>query len=209
MFTHTHTIFCCQIYVVRKAPYIVPQESPFKPLQDSNEWEPGLSTVCKSNAVRLRLWARNWVFSVACLPSRSYCLALSPLISTPSFSFSSLAISFAITCPCHLSPTPTPSQDAPQPPVDRPRVLQRWDIKRQRLVSRHTVSVASPIACPFQNVKMSAHPLSLPFSHPQDTVRCRAERRTHCWRIFIVMRYRVSVSYVLVCPASTSFHLDN
>ncbi|KAH8982159.1 hypothetical protein EDB86DRAFT_2971966 [Lactarius hatsudake] len=72
MFTHTHTIFCCQIYVVRKAPYIVPQESLFKPLQDSNEWEPGSSMQikrCKAQALGPKLGVFGGLLAILVISS--------------------------------------------------------------------------------------------------------------------------------------------
>ncbi|KAH9026795.1 hypothetical protein EDB84DRAFT_1563653 [Lactarius hengduanensis] len=81
------------------------------------------------------------------------------------FSLSSPSPSLAPASRHHGPPsTPTPSQDAPQPPIDRPRV----PAPRVIFVPQHPV--ASLIShFPFKMSSMSSS-LSAAFGHPQDTV---------------------------------------
>lgn len=194
----------CQIYIVRKAPY--PQELPFKPLRNGNLASSMQIKHCKVNSGSgPEIGCFRWL---AC--HLGHIVSHQLAIGLHTFPLSLLAR--------HLlrprSPLPLVADTNPfarRFPAPRRQAAHPMETvcRETKAVSRHTVSVASPIACPFQDVKIAAHPLSLPFSHPQDAVRCRPEHRAHRWRILIIVRHHVSVSFVLVCPASASFHLDN
>ncbi|KAH9025037.1 hypothetical protein EDB85DRAFT_244854 [Lactarius pseudohatsudake] len=121
--------------------------------------------------------SHGWV-AISVISSRLRSLLAIDLDNSPSLS--SPSPSLAPASRHHgLPSTPTPSQDAPQPPIDRPRV----PAPRVIFVPQHPV--ASLIShFPFKMSSMSSS-LSAAFGHPQDAIGVRAppldsEEESYC-----------------------------